>query len=249
MRHLDGEGHEERQEEQHLLAGSERKPAARDHVHNGRVAERLRAVVEVDDGRQHQHRAGHGEQEKLHRRVDAALVAPDADQEVHGHQRDFPEHVEQKQVLRQEHAHQPEFEQQQKRVELLHAVLDGAPGDQHADGRQERRKQHQPQAHAVGRHVVVDVGRGDPRHVQGELLAGHAAVEYHGQGQRCRERRQRNGEGPDAAALRRRTRHQQRDQESRQRQRQNEGRQVHRRPPAIPIATISSTEPNSTHVA
>ena len=124
---FDGEGREKRQEEQQLLAGSERKPAVRDHVHKGRVAEGLRAIVEVDDGRQHQHRAGHGEQEKLHRRVDAALMAPDADEEVHGHQRDFPEHVEQKQVLRQEHAHQPEFEQQQKREELFHTALDGAP--------------------------------------------------------------------------------------------------------------------------
>ena len=68
---------------------------------DARVVERAGAVVEVDDGGQHQHRAGHRVEEELHRRVDAPLVAPDADQEVHGHQRDFPEHVEQEQVLRE----------------------------------------------------------------------------------------------------------------------------------------------------
>ncbi len=67
-----------------------------------------------------------GVQEELDGGVDAAVVAPDADQEVHRHQRDFPEHVEQEQVLRDEDADQAEFEQQQEREEFLDAVLDGA---------------------------------------------------------------------------------------------------------------------------
>ncbi len=50
----------------------------------------------------------------LTRGVDAALVAPDADQEVHGDQRNFPEDEEQEQVERAEDADQPEFEQQQE---------------------------------------------------------------------------------------------------------------------------------------
>jgi hypothetical protein len=76
-------------------------------------------VVDVDDRRQHQHRAGHGVEEELDGGVDAAVVAPDADQEVHRHQADFPEDVEEEQVLRQEDADQAEFQQQQEGVEFL----------------------------------------------------------------------------------------------------------------------------------
>ena len=65
---------------------------------NDGVVERAGPVVEVDDGDQHQHRAGHGVQEELHGRVDAPLVSPDADQEIHRDQRDFPENVKQEQV-------------------------------------------------------------------------------------------------------------------------------------------------------
>ena len=126
-RHFDREGHEKSQEQNGLLHPVQRQFPAPHHLDQHGVVEGSGAVVEVDDGRQHQHRAGHGEQEELHRGVDAALMAPDADQEVHGHQRDFPEYVEQKQVLRQEYAHQPEFQQQQKREELFHTALDGAP--------------------------------------------------------------------------------------------------------------------------
>ena len=36
-----------------------------------------------DDGDQHQHAAGHRVEDELHRRVDAPLVAPDPDEEVH----------------------------------------------------------------------------------------------------------------------------------------------------------------------
>jgi hypothetical protein len=118
-----------------------------------------RLVVEVDDGHQHQHGAGHGVEEELHRGVDAAVVAPDADQEVHGHQRDFPEHVKQEEILRHEDAHQAEFQQQQEGEEFLDAILHGAPGDQHADGREEGGEQDEPEADAVDGDVEVNLGR------------------------------------------------------------------------------------------
>ena len=105
-------------------------------IHDVDVVERAALVIQIDDRAQHQHRSGHRIEEEFDGRVDAALVAPDADQEVHGHQRHFPEHVEQEQVERDEDADQAEFEQDQKREEFLHAVIDMFPGDQHRDGRQ-----------------------------------------------------------------------------------------------------------------
>jgi hypothetical protein len=99
-------------------------------------------------------------------------VAPDADQEIHGHQRDFPEHVEQEQVLRCEYAGEAKFQQQHEGEELLAAALNRVPGNQDADGCEERGQDQQPQAQSVERYVVVNVGRGHPDDVGDELLAG-----------------------------------------------------------------------------
>ncbi len=116
---------------------------------NLRVVEGAGLVVEIDDRAEHQHRSGHGVQEKLDGRVDAPIVAPDADQEVHRDQRNFPERVEQEQVERDEYTDQSEFEQDQEREKFLHAMVDVFPGNQDRDRREQRGQQHQPQAQAV----------------------------------------------------------------------------------------------------
>src|ERR1041384_5711820 len=124
-RDFNGEGHKKRQEEQHLLARGKRELTARQHIENGGVAERMGAVVEIDDRRQHQYGAGHGVQKELHGGVDAALMSPDADQEIYGHEGNFPEHIKQKQVLGQKDSDESELKQQQEGVEFLHSTLDG----------------------------------------------------------------------------------------------------------------------------
>ena len=78
----------------------------------------MSTVVDIDDGGKHQHRTGHRVQEEFDRRVDAALVAPDADQKIHRHQANFPEHIKQEEVLCHEYTGQAEFQQKQKGEEL-----------------------------------------------------------------------------------------------------------------------------------
>ena len=151
--------------------------AAAQLIQNRRVIERASLRIQEDDGGQHQHRTGHRVQEELDRGVDAAVVAPDADQEVHRHQHDFPEHVEQEQIPGGENADQPEFQQQQKREELFDAVVDGVPRKQNRDRRQERGKNDQPQAQAIDADVIVNLRILDPDHVGDELLAGLARFE------------------------------------------------------------------------
>ena len=70
------------------------------------VGARHVVVVEVEreDAEQHHHAADQGVQEELDRRVEAPVAAPDADQEVHRHQHDFPEQEEQQEVERDEGA-------------------------------------------------------------------------------------------------------------------------------------------------
>ena len=65
-----------------------------------RVATALQ--VHVDQRDQHQHRAEERVQEELDRRVHPVFMAPDTDQEEHGHNLDFPEQVEEKEVRGQE---------------------------------------------------------------------------------------------------------------------------------------------------
>ena len=115
------------------------------------VRHREGALVDAQpqDGQQHQDGAGHGVQEELDGGVDAARSAPDADQEVHRDEREFPEDVEQEQVLRQEDAHHAHFQQQEEEHEILDALFDRRPGGQDGDGGQEGGQQHQQDAQAV----------------------------------------------------------------------------------------------------
>jgi hypothetical protein len=69
-------------------------------------------VRQPDDRQQHQDAASHRVEQELDGGVDPPVVAPDADEEVHRHKHRVPEHVEQKQIERDEHADHRAFEQQ-----------------------------------------------------------------------------------------------------------------------------------------
>ena len=64
-----------------------------------------------DDADEHERRAEHREQEELQRGVDAAAVAPAADEEVHRHEHDLEHHEEQEEVEGEEHAEAAGLEQ------------------------------------------------------------------------------------------------------------------------------------------
>ena len=93
---------------------------------------------QADDGHQHQHAAGHRVEDELHRGVDAPVVAPDADEEVHRDQDEVPEDVEQEQVERGEDAEHRRLEQQHEDRELLDLLVDALPRRQQRDRREER---------------------------------------------------------------------------------------------------------------
>jgi len=58
------------------------------------------SVVEVEcqDREQHDDGAGEGVQEEFDGGVEAALASPDADEEIHGNEHDFPENIEEKEI-------------------------------------------------------------------------------------------------------------------------------------------------------
>jgi hypothetical protein len=96
--HLDREGHEEGQEQPSGRGHREIHPGERLEVEGGLAEDRARAEVQEQDGHQQERRAGHREQEELHRGVDPPLVSPHPDDEVHGEQQPFEEHEEQQEV-------------------------------------------------------------------------------------------------------------------------------------------------------
>src|SRR5713101_3714819 len=143
-RDLDGKSQEEGEEEVHLLERGQTDGAGLQHLLDGGEIEgaawdRGRTeIVQPDDAHEHEDGAGHGVEHEFDGSVDAALVSPDADEEVHGNQHHFPEEEEEEEVEREEDADHADFEHQQHDEKFLDAVLDAVPGGEHRDGGEER---------------------------------------------------------------------------------------------------------------
>src|SRR5580704_5176401 len=146
QRNLDGESDEEGQEQPQLLDARQLRAARLERAQNRRVVEATSAdpLRQIDDRDQHQYRAGHGVEKEFDGSVNAPVVSPDADQEVHGHQANFPEYIKEEEVECREDADQTEFQEQQESVELFGPLLHGAPRYHDRDGGEEGREQDQP---------------------------------------------------------------------------------------------------------
>ena len=177
QRNLHREGDKESEKEPERGGREVGNLSAGDGVVNHRVIERAGLGVKPDDGRQHEHRGNHGEQEKFYGRVNSPLVPPNADEQRHGHQGGFPEDVEQKHVQRHEDADHRRLQHQHQHEEFLHAIVHRAPGDQHAQRHEECGQQHQPQRDAVNAQVVMNVGIGDPDCIRLKLKTGCMSLE------------------------------------------------------------------------
>src|SRR5690606_15912272 len=149
----------------------------------------------VENGQQHEQRASHRVEEKLDGGVDAPRAAPDANEEVHGHQRELPEDVEQEQVLRQEYAEHACLKQEHENVIGLDLVCDTRPGASNGQHGDEGGQQHHENAEAINAHVVLDIERIDPHRALDQLQARYAGIilEQHTQGEEEGDDRSTNG--------------------------------------------------------
>ena len=98
-RHLDGKGGKEGKEDGRLCG-----LAKRQCMPSGNIKTAVGGDVEVNQRDQGQQRTEQGVKEKLESRVNFVRPAPDTDDEVHGYQRGFEKHVEQKAVQGAKHA-------------------------------------------------------------------------------------------------------------------------------------------------
>ena len=169
-RHLDPERQGEGGEEPQLL--SQRQVGGQERV----VGERIRAGGKVDVEDRHQHEQGPRRrvQEELDRRVDAPLAAPDAHDEVHRHQGELEEDVEEQEVRRHEDAHHAHLQQEHQRVERPSPGGHVLEGPQNRQRRGQCREDHHEQGDPVQAHRVVRAPGGDPRRrgLEGERAPG-----------------------------------------------------------------------------
>ncbi len=249
-RNLNREREEEGEEQQRLFGVRQHSVAARNCSQNLNVIERADAKINEDDPRQHEHRARHRVQKEFDGGVNAAVVTPDADQEVHRHQHHFPEHIEEEEIPCGEDSDESKFEQEYEGEEFLGPVVNCLPGKQYGDRRQEGGQNHEPQAEAVDADVPVDFGTGNPDVIGDELLSGLAALETIHQTQRENEGRQRHPERQHLDGIFLRAWHQQRKNEPKRGKRNDQIEKVHRvTPSATPIRIRRHTAPSTTHVA
>ena len=202
-RHLDREADEQAAEDQQLRAVHHPRAGRvrqQDHVEGVPDTGNVDLEVERQERQQHQRRAEQREQEELDRRVLAVRTAPHADHEEHREQDDLEEDEEQDQVLRDERAVHPDFEDQQQREERLGVVRLGevVPRVDDAQHGDERRQGEHRQGDAVDRDVVVAVDDVDPVLVDVELQrCGLGVVEL----EERRDREPEGGEGRDERDL------------------------------------------------
>ena len=188
-RHLDRERQRERREAEHLRRQRQRQMRDVGVVEAVAAAGGVPLPVQVEDRHQHQQRSDQRVDDELDRRVQAALAAPDPDDEVHRDQHQLPEDVEDEQVQREEGADHAGLEHQHGDHELAH--LHVADADrlrrQQRHWHQERRQQDQPQRDAVDAQVEADPQRSDPDLIHFQLEAGLIGVEVWQHQQRHQE--------------------------------------------------------------
>ena len=152
---------------------------------------------------QHHRRACEREERQLHGRIFPPRGTPDRDQEVLGHNRDFVEDEEQKQVEAEKDSVNTAYEREEECKELMGAQFD-VPTEQDAGHRGQPGQQHQHAANAVGSEQEVNPHRRDPGHIDNH----HAALPHaghkprHGQRQPGHSHRKRQPAGQSRSPFR-----------------------------------------------
>jgi hypothetical protein len=136
--------------------------------------------IESQDSNEHEHGTEERVEEELDRGVLAARTAPDGYQEVHGHEHELPEHVEEHEVECHEDAVHAHGEQLDHGEVENGALLDLPAGENREHGEQSR-KGEQGHGDAVDTQEVLDARLGNPVESLGELHADRAHVEAHEQ--------------------------------------------------------------------
>ena len=157
-RDFDRESDKESEEEKRFRAPRQNESASLEGILDRGQVESAGGVVEPNDADEHQDRASHRVEDEFDGGVNAAVVAPDADEQVHRDEHHFPEEEEEEKVEREEDAYDADFQKQDGDEKFFDALLDAAPRTEDGDDGKERRQDDEEHADAVHAEVIVDVG-------------------------------------------------------------------------------------------
>src|SRR5207249_11709361 len=124
---------------------------------------RLAVEIEGQESEQHQNAAEKRIKKKLDGRIFAPRPAPDADEEVHGQQHEFPENIEEEKIQGDEYAHHAGIKQEKERKVSFHGLVN-SPGGEDAQETEQRGQEHHGDAETIDAHKVFDV-RSEERRV------------------------------------------------------------------------------------
>ena len=180
--------------------------------------------VKDEDADQHEQAAEHGEEDEFHRGVDPPPAAPYPDEEVHRDEHGLPEDVEQEQVQGDEDADHSGLEQEHEDREFLDPVVDGPPGGEERDRRQECGEKDEEEADAVDPDVIIEPAP-EPGGALDELGQAGGAVEAEEEEERQNEGQKRDGQGRRANGLERSPAEEDEQDGPREREERDEGHQ------------------------
>ena len=121
---------------------------------------------EAEDCRQHHKAAQLGEEEKFHGGVSPSLMSPQGDEEVHGHEHELPEEVEEKEIHGDKDADDPRQGGHQVEMEKPDVAFDLGPRSQHGRQAQEDGEKDEQKAQPVHGQVKADPQGGNPGPVE-----------------------------------------------------------------------------------
>ena len=117
--------------------------------------------VETEHGNEDEDASQQRIKEELDRGILAPRTTPDADEEIHRQQHDFPEDVEQEEVERQKRSHHPGFKDQKQDAVAAHHTVDLPAGD-HGQETQHGGEEDERHADPVDAKIVVNAKACDP---------------------------------------------------------------------------------------
>ena len=186
-RHFDGEAEEECEEHPPLQVERHVQLLKLRDVERIHARHAVVVKVECEDPQQHHDAADEGVEEELDRRIQPAVAAPDADEEVHRHEHHFPKQEEQEEIEAHKRADHARLEDEQEDVVLLQTLGDRGPRRQDSDRTKERRQQDEKRAETVDAEKILRADRRDPRQPLDELIARILRVVPEPQGHRNQE--------------------------------------------------------------
>src|SRR5712692_4489232 len=142
----------------------------------GHVKGIINMEIEDQHGDQHEYAAEHGVQKEFDCGILTSRSTPDADEEVHGQQHQFPKDVKEEKIHGAEDADHSSIEEKEQREIAFHCALN-TPRGEDANRTQENGEQYHRDTDAIDANKIFDIVGRDPGNFDNELQVGSRAVE------------------------------------------------------------------------